>query len=64
LQDAKQSLERHAALPLPGGVEMASMFKFYQAGIERSVEITKKLNPKVCSFETFVQNHKKELSML
>ena len=63
-KDGKQSLKRHAILPYPGGVEMASMFQFYQEGIERSVEITKKLNPKVCSFETFVQNHKKELSML
>lgn len=64
LQDTEQTLERHAVLPYPAGVEMASMFQFYQTGVERSVEITKKLNPKVCSFDTFVQNHKKELTSL
>lgn len=53
-------------LPYPAGVEMASMYRFYQEGIdfERSVELTKKLNPKVCSFEKFVQSHKKELTAL
>lgn len=61
-KDTKQSLERHAVLPHPAGVEMASMFQFYQEGVDRSVELTRKLNPKVCDFETFVRNHKKDLS--
>ena len=51
-------------LPYPAGMEMASMFQFYQEGVERSVEITRKLNPKVCDFDTFVLNHKKDFSQV
>ena len=63
-QDAKQSLQRYTTMSYPAGPEMASMFQFYQDGVDRDIELTRKLNPKVCDFQTFVQNHKKELSQL
>jgi predicted DNA-binding transcriptional regulator YafY len=38
-----------AKLGFPGAEEMASMFRVFQKGIERDINLTKKLNPKAKS---------------
>lgn len=48
------------AFGFPGAEEMAAMFKLYVNGIERDIELTKKLNPKAKSWEKFVLAHKAE----
>jgi hypothetical protein len=49
LKDAKQTAEQMAKLGFPGAEEMASMFRVFQKGIERDINLTKKLNPKAKS---------------
>ena len=58
LQDAKLTADQMAKFGFPGAVEFASMFMLYQKGIERDIELTKKLNPKAKSWEEFVVSHK------
>ena len=47
-----------AKLGFPGAEEMASMFRVFQKGIERDINLTKKLNPKAKSWKEFVVSHK------
>jgi hypothetical protein len=42
----------------PGAGWFASMFRLYQKGIDRDIQLTKKLNPKAKSWEEFVVKHK------
>ncbi|CAB4024724.1 Hypothetical predicted protein [Paramuricea clavata] len=57
-KDAKQTADQMAKLGFPGAEEMASMFRLYQKGIERDINLTKKLNPKAKSWKEFVVSHK------
>ena len=44
---------------LPGAKELADMYDFFQSGkCERSVEDTKKLNPNIRDFATWLDDNK------
>ena len=58
VKDAKQTADQLEKLGFPGAEWFASMFRLYQIGIERDIELTKKLNPKAKSWEEFVISHK------
>ena len=53
-----------AKLGFPGAELMASMYKLFQNGIERDIQITKKLNPKAKSWEEFVVSHKADFESI
>jgi uncharacterized protein YbjT (DUF2867 family) len=59
----------YARQGFPGADDMANMFHFYQDYSDqfmahRDIDATKKLHPKLQSFETFVNNHKAEFDKL
>ncbi len=45
-----------ASMPFPGATDLANMFNFFQHGAERDMELTKKLNPKIKSFDEWVKS--------
>ena len=63
-QDAKAKTDKDQDYGFPGAEEMAAMFKLYQKGIERDIELTKTLNPKAKTWEKFVVEHKANLETL
>jgi hypothetical protein len=61
---AKQTADQMAKLGFPGAELMASMYKLFRNGIERDIQITKKLNPKAKSWEEFVVSHKADFESI
>ncbi|KAL3848421.1 hypothetical protein ACJMK2_019279 [Sinanodonta woodiana] len=62
-ENTKTSYEDFAKLGFPGAAELAYMFHFYQLKDNlRDVALTKKLNPKVLSFDAWVQANKDKLN--
>ncbi len=54
-KNANFTLEKFRSLGFPGAEELAVMFEFIQTGkFERDIELTKKLNPNVLSFNDWV----------
>ena len=47
-----------AKFPFPGAEDIAVMFEFYDYGVDRSVELTQKLNPSTIGFEKWVEQNK------
>lgn len=57
--------EIFSKFPFPGAEDMAVMFEFYDFGDgpDRSVELTRKLNPATLGFEAWAEQHKDKLAV-
>ena len=54
--------EQFSKFDVPGADDLAVMFEFYQkCNPVRDVELTRKLNPEIQDFETWVQENKDQL---
>ena len=61
----QMTLEEYAALEFPGVEEMSVMFEFLvSGGAERDVELTKKLNPDMPTFEQWAEKNKEAIQAL
>ncbi|XP_075035195.1 nmrA-like family domain-containing protein 1 [Mixophyes fleayi] len=58
IKDAKISPEVYEKLGFPGAQEMANMFRFYIMRPDRDVELTRKLNSKVKTFQQWMEENK------
>ena len=52
-----------AKFPFPGAEDIAVMFEFYDYGVDRSVELTQKLNPNTIGFEKWVEQNKDRIPL-
>ena len=51
-----------AKMDFEGAAEMAAMFEFYQAAPpDRDVDLTRKLNPELVSFEAWIEANREKL---
>ena len=61
----QKTAEDMAAMDFPGAGELAAMFEFYQAAPpDRDVELTRKLNPDLNSFEQWIEANKAKIEAL
>ncbi|XP_075175634.1 nmrA-like family domain-containing protein 1 isoform X1 [Anomaloglossus baeobatrachus] len=58
IKDAKITLEAYEKLGFPGAAEVANMFRFLFMKPDQDVEVTKKLNPKAQSFQSWMEENK------
>ena len=58
----QKTTEDMAGMDFDGAAEFAAMFEFYQtAPPDRDIDLTKKLNPNLTSFEQWVENNKDKI---
>ncbi|XP_043916625.1 nmrA-like family domain-containing protein 1 [Protopterus annectens] len=56
--DAEMSVDEYEKQDFPGATPLAGMFKFYTMNPERNIGLTRELNPRVRTFEEWVQLNK------
>ena len=57
--------DEFATLDFPGAEDLAVMFEFLQSGgAERDVELTKKLNPDMPTFEQWAEKNREAIQAL
>ncbi len=54
----QMTTEDMAKADIPGADIMAIMFEFFQTQPERDIDLTRKLNPNIVSFEDWVEKNK------
>jgi len=62
-KNANFTLEKFASLGFPGAEDLSIMFEYFQTGkMQRDIELTKKLNPSLASFNDWLVKNKEKFA--